>query len=111
MCEKIMASSLANVLENADGIEIIVEHPAFDEERAYWSGQPLGRLYANLADEVPPQYGSPLVETAKSKMSGVISACAVYYRENGEAGFEDFALTRLAEAAAEVRRYMRRNPY
>ena len=87
------------------------EHPAFDEERAYWSGQPLGRLYANLADEVPPQYASPLVETAKSKMSGVISACAVYYRENGEAGFEDFALTRLAEAAAEVRRYMRRNPY
>ena len=87
------------------------EHPAFDEERAYWSGQPLGRLYANLADEVPPQYASPLVETAKSKMSGVISACAVYYRENGEAGFEDFARTRLAEAAAEVRRYMRRNPY
>ena len=87
------------------------EHPAFDEERAYWSGQPLGRLYANLADEVPPQYASPLVEIAKSKMSGVISACAVYYRENGEAGFEDFARTRLAEAAAEVRRYMRRNPY
>jgi len=87
------------------------EDPAFDEERAYWSGQPLGRLYANLADEVPPQYASPLVETAKSKMSGVISACAVYYRENGEAGFEDFARTRLAEAAAEVRRYMRRNPY
>ena len=87
------------------------EDPAFDEERAYWSGQPLGRLYANLADEVPPQYASPLVETAKSKMSGVISACAVYYREDGEAGFEDFARTRLAEAAAEVRRYMRRNPY
>ena len=87
------------------------EDPAFDEERAYWSGQPLGRLYANLADEVPPQYASPLVEIAKSKMSGVISACAVYYRENGEAGFEDFARTRLAEAAAEVRRYMRRNPY
>ena len=87
------------------------EDPAFDEARAYWSGQPLGRLYANLADEVPPQYASPLVETAKSKMSGVISACAVYYRENGEAGFEDFARTRLAEAAAEVRRYMRRNPY
>ncbi len=87
------------------------EHPAFDEERAYWSGQPLGRLYADLADEVPPQYASPLVETVKSKMAGVVSACAVYYRDNGEEGFADFAAKRLGDAADEVRRYMRRNPY
>lgn len=87
------------------------EHPAFDEKRPYWSGQPLGRLYADLADDVPPQYASPLVETVKSKMAGVISACAVYYRENGEAGFEDFARKRLASAGDEVRRYMRRNPF
>ena len=87
------------------------EHPAFDETRPYWSGQPLGRLYADLAGDVPPQYASPQVETIKSKMAGVISACAVYYRANGEAGFADFARERLAGAADEVRRYMQRNPY
>jgi arabinosaccharide transport system substrate-binding protein len=87
------------------------EHPAFDEERPYWSGQKLGRVYADLADDVPPQYASPLIETAKTKMAGVISACAVYYRENGDDGFEAFARARLSAAAEEVRRYIRRNPY
>jgi len=87
------------------------EHPAFDEARPYWSGQKLGRIYANLADDVPPQYASPLIETAKTKMAGVISASAVYYRENGDDGFEAFARERLSAAAEEVRRYIRRNPY
>jgi arabinosaccharide transport system substrate-binding protein len=87
------------------------EHPAFDEERPYWSGQKLGRVYADLADDVPPQYASPLIETAKTKMAGVISASAVYYRENGDDGFEVFARARLNAAAEEVRRYIRRNPY
>ena len=87
------------------------EHPAFDEERPYWSGQKLGRAYADLADDVPPQYASPLIETAKSKMSGVVSACAAYYREHGDDGFEAFARARLSAAAEEVRRYIRRNTY
>jgi len=87
------------------------EHPAFDEPRAYWSGQKLGRIYADLADDVPPQYASPFIETAKSKMAGVISSCAAYYRENGREGFEEFARARLLAAAEEVRRYIQRNPY
>ena len=87
------------------------EHPAFDEPRAYWSGQKLGRIYADLADDVPPQYASPFIETAKSKMAGVISSCAAYYRENGQQGFEEFARARLRAAAQEVRRYIQRNPY
>ena len=87
------------------------QHPAFDEKRPYWSGQPLGRLYADLAADVPPQYASPLVETVKSKMAGVISACAAYYRDHGAEGFEGFARQRLAAAGAEVRRYMRSNPF
>ena len=86
-------------------------HPAFAEKRPYWSGQPLGSLYVEMADQVPPQYASPLVETAKSKMAGVISSCSAYYREHGEQGFAGFARKRLDEAAAEVRKYTERNPY
>ncbi|NKB67420.1 MAG: extracellular solute-binding protein [Candidatus Latescibacteria bacterium] len=87
------------------------ELDAFKEPRPYWSGQPLGALYAGLAEEVPPQYTTPFIETAKAKMSEVISACAAYYRSNGDEGFAQFARTRLDAAAEEVRTYMRRNPY
>ena len=87
------------------------ELPAFQRPRPYWSNQPLGKLYAELAEEVPPQYTSPLIETTKTRMSGVISSCAAYYRENGQAGFDEFARNRLKAAADEVRKYARRNPF
>jgi arabinosaccharide transport system substrate-binding protein len=86
-------------------------HPAFDESRDYWSGQKLGRIYADLADDVPPQFASPLIEMAKSKMASVISVCSAYYRTNGEKGFEKFARSKLLAAGNEVRRYIDRNPF
>ena len=86
-------------------------HPAFDESRDYWSGQKLGRIYADLADDVPPQFASPLIEMAKSKMASVISICSSYYRMNGEKGFEDFARSTLRAAGNDVRRYIDRNPF
>jgi len=87
------------------------ELPAFREPRSYWSNQPLGQLYAELAEQVPPQYTSPLIETAKTKMGGVISSCAAYYREHGAKGFDAFSRARLKEAGDEIRQYIRRNPY
>ena len=64
------------------------EEPAFKEPRPYWSNQPIGQLYAELAEDTPPQYTSPLIETTKEQVSGVISACAAYYREHGEQGLK-----------------------
>jgi len=86
-------------------------HPAFDRPDPYWSGQPVGRLYVNLAEEVPPQYTSPFVSTAKQKLGEVVSSCAAYYRSQGSAGFDEFAVKTLREAADEVRFYMGRNPF
>ncbi|MCX7765544.1 MAG: hypothetical protein N2246_02415, partial [Candidatus Sumerlaeia bacterium] len=86
-------------------------HPAFSEPRAYWSNQPIGILYAQLAEQVPPQYTSPFIGTAKAKLGEVVSACAAYYQTNGEAGFDEFARARLKQAADEVRLYMKRNPF
>jgi len=85
--------------------------PAFHEKRRYWSDQPLGKLYAELAEEVPPQYTSPLIETAKTKMAGVISDCARRYEAHGENGFDEYARVRLKQGADEIRKYIRRNPY
>jgi ABC-type glycerol-3-phosphate transport system substrate-binding protein len=86
-------------------------HEAINEPRPFWSNQPLGRLYADLADQVPPQYTSPYVDFAKSKMGEVISGCANYYDKNGAEGFDAFAGERLRQAADEVREMMKRNPF
>jgi len=85
--------------------------PAFHEPSEYFGGQKVGRLYMALAEDVPPQYGSPYLQLAKNKMGEVVAACTAYYRANGEDGFDAFARQRLDEAAEYVRFQMQRNPF
>lgn len=87
------------------------DHPAYDEPRPFWSHQPLGRLYASLAPDTPPQYTSPYIGLAKAKLSEALIACVRYYDRYGARGFDGFVRQQMARAAAEVRRQMRRNPY
>lgn len=87
------------------------DDPVYSEPRPYWSGQPIGKLYAQLADDVPPQYTSPFIELAKKKMFDAQAASAAYYRQHGEEGFDAFVRTRLKQAADEVRSFMRRNQF
>ncbi len=87
------------------------KHPAFKECNEYWSNQRLGMLYADLAEEVPPQYASPFVRPAKQKLGEAISACSTYYKNHGDEGFEEYVRKRLKQAADDVRTLMRRNPY
>lgn len=85
--------------------------PSFAEPRPYWSDQPVGNLYAALADQVPPQYTSPFVLTAKSKMSQALTGCTAYYRAHGDEGFPEFVRATLKRHADEVRVSMGRNPF
>ncbi|HEY3285254.1 MAG TPA: extracellular solute-binding protein [Armatimonadota bacterium] len=87
------------------------KQPAFNEPRPYWSGQRLGSLYAALAPQVPVQYTSPLVVTAKGKLSEALVACVQQYNTHGAEGFEPFARARLKLAADQVRKMIARNPY
>jgi arabinosaccharide transport system substrate-binding protein len=87
------------------------DQPAFREPRLYWSGQPLGSLYARLAPSVPFQYTSPLIQTAKDKLNEAVVACVQRYNTHGEAGFDDYVRARLHQSAEEVRAMIRRNPY
>lgn len=84
---------------------------AFDTPRPYWSGQALGRKYADLAPSVPFQYSSPFIATAKSKVGESLVGCVNYYNAHGDAGFEDFIRQSLKDRADEVRRQIGRNPY
>jgi arabinosaccharide transport system substrate-binding protein len=85
--------------------------PTFREPRPYWSGQPLGDLYARLASQVPYQYTSPLIVTAKAKMGEALVACVQYYNARGDSGFDEYVKRRLHQSAEEVRAMIRRNPY
>lgn len=87
------------------------DHPAYREPRAYWSGQPLGALYAQLAPHVPFQYTSPLVVTGKNKLGEALVACVQRYNARGASDFEPFVRARLKQSADELRRLIARNPY
>ena len=87
------------------------KEPAFDKKREFWSNQSLGRLYANLAPDVPFQYTDPYIELAKNKFSEAVIASVSRYNEQGETGFEKFVRQTLKAKAAEVRRQMARNPF
>jgi arabinosaccharide transport system substrate-binding protein len=85
--------------------------PSFDTPRPYWSGQPLGRLYANLAPQVPFQYSSPFIQVAKDKVGEAVVACSQRYRAQGDRDFEKFVRETLTAKANEVRKLIERNPY
>ena len=85
--------------------------PIFAEPRPYWSGQPIGAMYAKISPFVPPQYASPLIVSAKAKLSEALVACVGRYRAQGDAGFERFVRARLKESADDVRKMIRRNPF
>lgn len=85
--------------------------PGFAKPRAYWGGQPLGLTYAKLAPQVPFQYTSPLIGTAKTKMGEAVVSCVQYYNQNGDKDFAPFVRARLKQSAEEVRQLAARNPY
>jgi arabinosaccharide transport system substrate-binding protein len=87
------------------------EQPAFHEPRPYWSDQPIGASYAKLAPQVPFQYTSPYITTAKAKLGQALVACLQYYNAHGDDGFEAFTRAQLKQSADQVRALIRRNPY
>lgn len=84
---------------------------AYHQTRPYWSNQNVGGAFIEVAQHVPPEYTSAYLSTAKITMGSVIASCVSHYTRMGEEGFEAFAANRLREAAQEVRRAMRRDPF
>ncbi|MDF2440328.1 MAG: arabinooligosaccharide transport system substrate-binding protein [Abditibacteriota bacterium] len=87
------------------------DQPAFHEPRPYWNQQPIGAMFAKLAPQVPFQYTSPFITTAKAKLGEALVACVQYYNASGDKGFEAFTRARLKKSADELRTLIRRNPY
>ncbi len=84
--------------------------PAFKKPNSYFSNQPLGTTFADLAPQVPPQFGSPFLGTAKGKMGEAVISCVTYYKANGDKGFDAYVRKTLKQKADYVRLVMTRNP-
>ena len=83
--------------------------PIFDTPDPYFRGQPIMRLYARLAGDVPPNFASPFITKAQNKRDGAFVAACAYYAEHGEDGFVDFVRAELRRDADAVRAVMARN--
>ena len=87
------------------------DDPVYSEPREFWSNQPIGKLYADLAEDVPPQYTSPFIELAKNKLEEVLASSAIYYKNNGEKGFDEYVRKRMKQASEDVRKFMKRSAF
>jgi ABC-type glycerol-3-phosphate transport system substrate-binding protein len=78
--------------------------PELQAPNAFYSNQPIGRLYAELATETPPVYSSPVDRLARLKLNEVYSHMVVYFRSHGDQGLDAAIRAELARAAGDVRR-------
>ncbi len=85
--------------------------PAYDAPNAFYSNQPIGRLFADLAPATPASYGAPYALLATSKLGEVFIDASIYYAKNQDVGLREFVTTALATKADEVRRVAGRNAF
>ncbi len=83
--------------------------PEFRRPNSYFSGQPLGAVYAALAPSTPDVYGSPFYQLAFDKLGEALLRAGAYYEQHGDEGLERVAETELAAAATYVRRVSERH--
>jgi arabinosaccharide transport system substrate-binding protein len=85
--------------------------PEFRQPNEFFSGQPVGALYAELASEVPPLWMNPYTIIAENKLSEVFLRSVEHYKQNGDEGLSDFVARELSAAEDYVHRYMARNAF
>jgi arabinosaccharide transport system substrate-binding protein len=86
----------------------------YDEPDPYFSGQPTGRLYINLAPSVPRRTSSPYNSTAKQRVQNAIIALRSYAISHGEFAPEELlgeAHAQLHLAQLDMQRELERNVF
>ncbi|HEX8876306.1 MAG TPA: extracellular solute-binding protein [Phycisphaerales bacterium] len=88
--------------------------PLFDEPNAYFSSQPTGRLYINLAPDVPHRNSSPYNTLAMNRVADALVRLAEDARRDkvyDYASLKDRARTLLKKAHAQVADQIARNVF
>lgn len=87
------------------------EMPELDEPSEFYSGQAIGRIFADLAPSTPANYVSPYWETGHTKLIEAFVNSVNYYKKHGDEGLEDFVRGELNRTASYVRKLMSRNRF
>lgn len=88
--------------------------PIYDEPDPYFCGQPKGRLYIDLAGEIPARPSSPFTLMARARVQEVLFALSQRARATGASSPDDLteeARRLLAAAERSVRAGMARNRF
>lgn len=85
--------------------------PEYDRPRPYWGGQPIGRMYAGLAPDVPGEIVNAFTQTAIGKLGEAVTRISLQYQAQGNEGLEEYARVELKRAADYVRDRMARNRF
>jgi arabinosaccharide transport system substrate-binding protein len=85
--------------------------PELNRPSEFFCGQRIGRLYAEIAPQTPPEYASPYTTLAQAKLIEAYLNAGEYYRTRGDKGLEDFTMKELARCANYVREVMNRNVF
>jgi arabinosaccharide transport system substrate-binding protein len=116
--ELYLSPKLARTLYEAGDIVTPVKSnwsdPIFDRPDAYFSGQAKGRMYIDLAPQVPARSSSPYNTLAWYRVSDAASAIASWAREHQKYRYEEIlpeARKVLGEAQRQVAAQMERNVF
>ncbi len=94
--------------------------PEYDRARPYWGGQKLGRLYAGLAPNAPPEIFNAFTPQAVAKFGEALANTGTFYQTYGETRklpdgttetMDQYAATELKRCADYIRDRMARNVF
>jgi arabinosaccharide transport system substrate-binding protein len=77
--------------------------PELDAPSPYYSNQPIGRLYTDLAPSTPPRYVTALTAVAQQKLNQAYSRSLEHYKRFGLNGLDQAIHEELVHAADYVR--------
>lgn len=87
------------------------DQPEFSMPNEFYGGIPLGRVYAELAPQVPAGQSNAYMTLAIGKLSEAYENSLLYFRKNGQQGLRDYVRAELKRTADITRRVMRRNVF
>jgi arabinosaccharide transport system substrate-binding protein len=85
--------------------------PEFYDPQPFFSNQPIGKLYAELAPTVPAETFNAYSSTALGKLSEAYTNSALYFLDHGEDGLREYVASELKRCADAVRESLARNRF
>jgi arabinosaccharide transport system substrate-binding protein len=85
--------------------------PEFDAASPYYSGQRIGRAYADLAAAVPAEPSSAFRTLVNGRFLEAYTNASLYYQQHGEVGLHDYITAELKRQAKVARQQMARNVF